>query len=101
MGAVRRSSHLEFRNEHIKRDRHASPGQIALVRSGISGLNGVEIHAISPEGKFIVTIETGDDDGNVATYESIGRLDGVMSTAMVYHQTESEPDLEVSVEPRP
>ncbi|MBP7423892.1 MAG: chaperone NapD, partial [Sulfuritalea sp.] len=27
---------------------HASPGQIALVKSGISGLNGVEIHAISP-----------------------------------------------------
>ncbi|MBK8760656.1 MAG: chaperone NapD [Sulfuritalea sp.] len=80
---------------------HASPGQIALVKSGISGLNGVEIHAISPEGKFIVTIETEDDDGNVAAYESIGRLDGVMSAAMVYHQTESEPDLEVSVEPRP
>jgi hypothetical protein len=27
-------------------------------------------HAISPEGKFIVTIESVDDGSNVATYEA-------------------------------
>ena len=80
---------------------HARPGALSVVEAGLAALAGVEVHAISPEGKFIVTIETEDDDGNVAAYESIGRLDGVMSAAMVYHQTESEPDLEVSVEPRP
>jgi nitrate reductase NapD len=87
----RRSSHLEFRNEHIKRDRPRQPRPNCLVKAGISGLNGVEMHAISPEGKLIVTIETEDDDGNVATYESIGRLDGVMSAAMVYHQPNPNP----------
>jgi len=74
---------------------HARPGGVALVKAGLATLPGVEVHGISPEGKMIVTIETEDDEGNVATYELIGRLEGVMSAAMVYHQTESEPDKEI------
>ncbi|MCM2306358.1 MAG: chaperone NapD [Sulfuritalea sp.] len=77
---------------------HARPGDVAIVQAGLSSLAGVEIHAVSPEGKLIVTIVTEDDSSNVATYELIGQLDGVMSAAMVYHQTESEPENEVSVE---
>ena len=56
------------------------------------------MHGISPEGKLIVTIETEDEGSNADTYQRIGQLDGVMSAAMVYHQTESEPENEVSVE---
>ncbi|MDP2132677.1 MAG: chaperone NapD [Sulfuritalea sp.] len=77
---------------------HARPGAVAIVETGLATLDGVEVHAISPEGKLIVTIETDDDASNVATYDRIGQLDGVMSAAMVYHQTESEPEMEVSVE---
>ena len=74
---------------------HARPGAVAIVQAGLAALEGVEVHAVSPEGKLIVTIETEDDGSNVATYERIGQLDGVMSAAMVYHQTESEPDKEI------
>ncbi|MBI5793429.1 MAG: chaperone NapD [Rhodocyclales bacterium] len=74
---------------------HARPGALSIVEAGLAALVGVEVHAISPEGKLIVTIETDDDSGNVATYERIGQLDGVMSAAMVYHQTESEPFKEI------
>ncbi|MDK9702871.1 MAG: chaperone NapD [Sulfuritalea sp.] len=77
---------------------HARPGDVAVVQAGLATLAGVEVHAISPEGKLIVTIETEDEGSNAATYERIGQLDGVMSAAMVYHQTESEPETEVSVE---
>ena len=76
---------------------HARPGELAVVQAGLAALAGVEVHAISPEGKLIVTIETDDESSNVATYERIGQLDGVLSAAMVYHQTESEPEMEVSV----
>ena len=79
---------------------HAHPGDIAVVQAGLAALAGVEVHAVAPEGKLIVTIETDDDGSNVATYEEIGRLQGVMSAAMVFHQTESEPEMEVSVEVR-
>jgi len=74
---------------------HARPGDVELVRAGLATLAGVEVHAVSPEGKLIVTIESGNEGGNVASYENIGRLDGVMSAALVYHQTESEPDKEI------
>ena len=79
---------------------HARPGSVALVQAGLATLAGVEVHGISPEGKLIVTIETADAGSNAATYQLIGQLDGVMSAAMVYHQTESEPEMEVSVEVR-
>jgi nitrate reductase NapD len=74
---------------------HARPHDVATVRAGLAGLAGVELHGVSPEGKMIVTIETEDEGSNAATYDRIGRLDGVMSAAMVYHQTESEPDKEI------
>lgn len=74
---------------------HARPGDVAVVQAGLATLAGVEVHGISPEGKIIVTIETEDDGSNVATYERIGQLDGVMSAAMVFHQTESEPFKEI------
>jgi len=74
---------------------HAHPRDIALARTGLATLPGVEVHAVSPEGKLIVTIETEDDGSNAATYQLIGQLDGVMSAAMVYHQSESEPFKEI------
>ena len=74
---------------------HARPRDVALVQAGLATLAGVEVHAVSPEGKMIVTIETEDDGSNAATYQLIGQLDGVMSAAMVYHQTESEPHEEI------
>ena len=74
---------------------HALPRDVALVQTGLAALAGVEVHAVSPDGKMIVTIETEDDGSNAATYQLIGQLDGVMSAAMVYHQTESEPYKEI------
>jgi len=74
---------------------HARPGDVAIVQAGLATLDGVEVHVASPEGKLIVTIETEDEGSNADTYQRIGQLDGVMSAAMVYHQTESEPDKEI------
>ncbi len=74
---------------------HARPGELSIVQAGLATLAGVEVHGVSPEGKLIVTIETEDEGSNADTYQRIGQLDGVMSAAMVYHQTESEPDKEI------
>lgn len=74
------------------------PERIDAVRGGLQELSGVEVHAVSPEGKMIVTIE-GDSDGMTArTYEMISQLDGVMSASMVYHQNEPDPETLISVE---
>lgn len=74
------------------------PDRVEAVRSGLSAIEGVEVHAVSPEGKMIVTLEVADDRETTRTYEYIGQLDGVLSASMVYHQFESDPETEISVE---
>ncbi len=74
---------------------NARDGQVLAVQALLTQQSGVEVHAASPEGKLIVTIETESDRDTVAAYERISRTDGVLSAAMVYHQIESEPDQEI------
>jgi nitrate reductase NapD len=74
------------------------PDTVQVVVDGLNTLPGVEVAVVSPEGKIIVTIETEGDRETIQTYEVISQLDGVMSASMVYHQQESEPEVEISVE---
>ncbi|MEI8155438.1 MAG: chaperone NapD [Burkholderiales bacterium] len=74
---------------------NAQEGQAHAVQALLTQQAGVEIHAASPEGKLIVTIETDSDRETIAAYERISKTDGVLSAAMVYHQIESEPDQEI------
>ena len=74
---------------------NAQVGQAHAVQALLTQQAGVEIHAASPEGKLIVTIETDSDRETIAAYERISKTDGVLSAAMVYHQIESEPDQEI------
>ena len=74
------------------------PERIEVVRQSLQTLAGVELHAVSPEGKMIVTLETAGDRETTDLYEQISLLDGVMSASMVYHQKESDPETVISVE---
>lgn len=74
------------------------PDHVEAVRHGLSAIECVELHAVSPEGKMIVTIEAEGDAVTTRTYETISQLDGVMSASMVYHQHESDPETVISVE---
>lgn len=73
---------------------NAGPQQIAVVEAGLAALEGVEVHAVSEEGRMIVTIESDGDRGTTQTYEAIQQLPGVMSLAMVYHHFEPDPEKE-------
>lgn len=74
------------------------PDHVEAVRSGLADLDGVEVHAVSAEGKMIVTIEAENDAATTRTYETISLLDGVLSAAMVYHQNEPDPETVISLE---
>jgi nitrate reductase NapD len=73
------------------------PERVEAVVAGLKAMDGVEVAAVSPEGKIIVTIETEGDRSTIQSYESISQLDGVMSASMVYHQQENEPEVEISL----
>lgn len=74
------------------------PDHIEAVRQHLQTIECVELHAVSPEGKMVVTLETMGDRETAELYETISHLDGVLSASMVYHQKESDPETVISVE---
>ena len=73
---------------------HAQPGRLPAVRGALEQIPGVEIHAATDDGKFVITIETETDGETASTFDRINVMDGVMSAAMVFHQYESDPEKE-------
>mgnify|MGYP001594213728 CR=1 FL=1 len=66
------------------------PKHLAAAQGELEVLAGVEVHAISPAGRCVVTIE-GDHRHVVADMMSrVNALPGVLSACMVYEQSESE-----------
>jgi periplasmic nitrate reductase NapD len=67
---------------------HAWPDRAAAVNAAIGDIAGAEIHAASPEGKLIVTLECGGTGAISDALATINSLDGVLSAVLVYHQFE-------------
>jgi len=70
------------------------PESAPSVRLALSALAGVEVHALTEDGRMIVTIEAADEGATVSSFETIRQLPGVLSAALVYHQYETDPDEE-------
>lgn len=63
-----------------------------MHRSG--GDAGVEIHARSPEGKVVVTLEDDDTEAAANRYVALHGVPGVAAVAMVYQYSDEESDTE-------
>lgn len=67
------------------------PASIEAVQQCIGLLEGVEVHAVSPDGRLVVTVE-GDDRSKVADMiYLLDRLEGVLSASMVYENSDYDP----------
>jgi nitrate reductase NapD len=64
---------------------HARPQRLAAVAEAIRALPGAELHASSPQGKLVVTLETPGEGEVLARLEVIRALEGVLSAHLVYH----------------
>jgi nitrate reductase NapAB chaperone NapD len=67
----------------------ARPDQLAALGRRIAALSVAEISLSDPSGKIIVTLETRDEDEVVAAMDAIQGMAGVVSVALVFHQTEA------------
>ena len=74
---------------------HSIPGHGAEVAAALDSIAGVTLHAASPEGKLVVTLETASEADSVALFGRIQALDGVAAVAMAYHHIENDPDEEL------
>lgn len=71
------------------------PEAVAAVDAELRTWPCVQVHNHGTAGKLIVTIETDTDAQTTDIFGRIGALDGVMSVALVYHQFEPDPEMEV------
>lgn len=70
----------------------AQPARRDAVQAALAAWPGIEVHASTPDGRLLVTVEADDDAGSTACFGAISGLDGVMSVALVYHQCEPDAD---------
>lgn len=52
----------------------------------IAALDGAEIHAVTDEGKLVVTLEGASQRPIMAAIDAIQAMPGVLSAALIYHQ---------------
>ncbi|QLE84194.1 MULTISPECIES: chaperone NapD [Shewanella] len=67
---------------------HAAPKALVEVKHNIDVLPGTEIHAVTDEGKLVVTLEGETQASILDNVEAINALTGVLSSSLVYHQVE-------------
>ena len=67
----------------------AHPARLDAVVARIGRLSVADVALSDPSGKIVVTLETRDEDEIVAAMAALQRMAGVVSVALVYHQTEA------------
>jgi periplasmic nitrate reductase NapD len=68
---------------------HSTPKRVQGVSDLIAALPGAVVHAASPAGKLVVTLEAGTADEILSQINGIQRTDGVLSAALVYQCADS------------
>jgi nitrate reductase NapD len=66
----------------------ARPGQTERLREALAAVAGAEVHAVTPEGRMVVTVERRTDAEMTGAFDAIHRLPGLLSAALVYHHDE-------------
>jgi nitrate reductase NapAB chaperone NapD len=70
---------------------HASPQAAARIADAIRGRDGAVVHAHSPDGRLVVTLEADGGDAIAAAVVDIQRIDGVLAASLVYQHSEPAP----------
>ena len=71
---------------------HITPEDEAAVRERLGTIPGVEVHAVSPEGRMVTTLEDTEEESTADKMFSIQDVEGVLSASMIYHHSEDSPD---------
>ncbi|BBB22534.1 periplasmic nitrate reductase NapD [Abyssogena phaseoliformis symbiont OG214] len=62
--------------------------QTKQVENTLNAITGVEVHGLSEDNRFVVTIEQDTKTKIISIIESFNTLSGVVSTALVYQHSE-------------
>jgi nitrate reductase NapD len=70
----------------------ARPASATAVKRQLAAMPGVEVHAVSGQGRLVVTVEDDDARTLADTVAAMQDVPGVLSAAMIYHHCEDEPE---------
>jgi len=68
----------------------ARPQRLAPLRDELAQMPGVEIHAVQPDGRIVVTVEDVDGTYPAESIVSIHNLGGVIGVSLVYEYSDEE-----------
>ncbi|MFO1327324.1 MAG: chaperone NapD [Rubrivivax sp.] len=77
----------------------AQPDRREALERELATWDGVELHAATPEGRLVVTVESASDADTTDTLHRLGACPGVMSVALVYHHFEPDSEAAHGTEP--
>jgi nitrate reductase NapD len=77
---------------------HAYPEAAARVAEAIERRDGARVHARSPDGRLVVTLEADGAEAIAASVVDIQRLDGVLAASLVYQHAESASAMQEEVD---
>ena len=78
---------------------HAYPEAAARVAGLIGRRDGALVHAQSPDGRLVVTLEAEGGDAIAAAVVDIQRIDGVLAASLVYQHSEPASAMQEEVDP--
>jgi len=70
---------------------HCHPDNITGLSDNLSVMAGIETHAITDEGRFVVTLDQPDDRKAADTFSQLQNLDEVLNVSLVYNYIEQSP----------
>lgn len=73
---------------------HVQPKNVSSLTDELNSMHGVEVHA-SENGKLVVTAEHEKLNALADIVMSFQHLKGVMSVAMVYHESDDSEDIKI------
>lgn len=63
---------------------NAKPDKIGIVKEQFAEITGVEIHAVTEDGRLVITIECDDDKTMADIVIKLNNCEGVLSAVMTY-----------------
>jgi len=68
---------------------HAAPARVQRIEHAVQAISGACVHATTPAGKLVVTLEAASGDDLAQQVSGIQRIDGVLSATLVYQCADS------------
>jgi nitrate reductase NapD len=69
----------------------AHPQTAATLEQRISSFPGAEVHAVTPEGQLVVTVDLLDDGEAAALVQTLHDLEGVLAASLIYVHHDNVP----------